>query len=123
MSIAEIFVAVSLQFHLPAGLLSSLCWVESRHNINAVHVDDNGSDSLGICQIKLDTAKDIGFKGTAKQLMSPETNIYYAAKYLARQRTRYHSIKKAVIAYNQGHAGQLTTTKYQRKVFARWKNY
>lgn len=122
-TVTTLFIIVSAQFNLPPGLLSSLCYVESRHDLNAYHSDDGRGNSVGICQIKIDTAKDLGFKGTEKELMKPENNIYYAGAYLQHQRTRYNgSITKAVIAYNIGHAGSLTTSKYQYKVFKQWRN-
>lgn len=120
-SLMAIFTAVTVQYGLPNNLLASLCYVESKHSVNAIHHDDGGADSLGICQIKLNTARDLGFRGTAKQLMEPKYNIKYAGKYLQKQMRRYHGqVNKAVIAYNQGHAGQLTTTRYQVKVFHQW---
>jgi hypothetical protein len=117
-----IFIAVSIQHKLPPGLLSSLCWVESKHVVTAIHHDDGDADSLGVCQVKLATAKDLGFKGTAKQLMNPSVNIQYSAKYLAKQLKRYKgNVAKAVISYNRGNARNLTTSKYQRTVFNKWR--
>jgi len=115
-----LFSATSAKFDLPTDLLASLCFIESSYNINAVHHDDGGEDSLGVCQIKLNTAKWLGFKGTKKQLMNPETNMYYAAKYLSYQIKRYHSVQRGVIAYNMGNAKNLTITKYSAKVFKKW---
>jgi soluble lytic murein transglycosylase-like protein len=123
MDITTAFFLVTLQFHLPQGLLSSLCYVESKHNPIAVHIDDGDGNSLGICQVKWSTARWLGFKGTEQDLMDPSTNIYYAGKYLAKQLQRYpNEINKAVIAYNQGHAN-LTTTKYQVRVFNTWEEW
>ncbi len=118
-----LFTSMSLQYHIPPGLLKSLCYVESKYKVTAVHKDDGpGGDSLGICQIKLSTAKEMGFKGNAKQLMQPHVNIKYAAKYLSKQLQRYGKINKAVIAYNRGNARNLTTSKYQIKVYKTWRD-
>jgi len=117
-----LFISAATQFSLPPGLLDSLCYVESKHDIKAIHFNDGGSNSVGICQIKRSTAKDLGFKGTEEDLMKPEINIYYAAAYLNHQIKRYGQIEKAVIAYNQGHAGKLTNTKYSKKVFKQWRS-
>ncbi len=113
---------MSAQNHLPANLLNSLCWVESKHNIAAIHHDDGNSDSVGICQIKLATAKSLGFIGTQKQLMGAKINIKYAAKFLAYQIKRYNgNVTKGIIAYNRGNAKGLTATKYSDKVLKQWK--
>jgi soluble lytic murein transglycosylase-like protein len=116
-----LFNTTSAEFKLPPNLLSSLCYIESTHNINAVHKDDGGGDSVGICQVKLKTAKWLGFKGTEKQLMYPKTNIYYAAKYLAYQKKRYGNITRAIVAYNIGNAKNLTRSKYSDKVIKQWR--
>jgi soluble lytic murein transglycosylase-like protein len=116
-----LFMMASAQNNLPQGLLSSLCYIESGHKVNAFHRHDGKGNSVGICQIKLATAKMLGFKGTEKQLMEPGTNITYAAKYLAKQIKRYHSMNKGIIAYNMGNAKNLTTSQYQVKVIQYWK--
>jgi len=116
-----LFTTTSKQFELPENLLSALCFVESSHRVSAIHKDDGDGNSVGVCQVKLSTAKWLGFKGTEKQLMNPKTNIYYAAKYLASQRKRYKSITKAIIAYNRGNAKGLTSTKYSDKVIKYWR--
>jgi len=116
-------MAATHTFNLPVGLIDSLCYVESKHDITKIHKDDGTSDSLGVCQVKWTTAHDLGFNGTPEQLMNPQTNIYYAAKYLSHQIARYHGdITKGVIAYNRGHAGRLTVTSYSSKVFKQWQS-
>lgn len=122
MGLIALFTAISIQLDLPPNLLSSLCYIESTHDIYAIHQDDGKSDSLGICQIKLETAKWLGFEGSREDLMLPENNIYYAGLYLKYQMARYNqSIAKAVISYNRGNAKGLTTSYYQAKVFKQWR--
>ena len=116
-------MTVSIQFGLPQGLLSSVCYVESNHNPNVVHYHDGRGASYGLCQIKLTSAKLVGFKGTEQDLMNPKVNAYYAGKYLQHQIIRYQSLRRGVIAYNLGHAGLLTSTKYQTKVYSTWAQY
>lgn len=117
----EFFTVFSLALGLPPGLLSSLCYVESKHNPAAIHHDDGGSNSIGICQIKLSTAKDLGFDGTEKDLLNPSDNILIAGLYLKHQINRYNSIQRGVIAYNKGNAKNLTSSRYQTKVFRQWR--
>lgn len=120
------FALTSQTFNLPPGLLSSLCYVESRHNVNAIHIDDGGSPSLGICEIKLHTARLLGFTGTQKDLMNANVNIYYAGKYLKQQLDRYKQNQfKAIAAYNAGsyRVDQIGATRnwlYVKKVVDVW---
>jgi len=116
-----LFYQASVTFHLPGGLLESLCYVESTHNVSAVHHDDGSSDSLGICQVKYRSAQWMGYDGSEKGLMRPSVNIYYAAKYLAYQMRRYDGdVTRAVVAYNRGNAKGLTHTDYSDKVMDAW---
>src|ERR1700677_2180751 len=118
MDIATLFLLMTIRFGLPPDLLSSVCFVETRHHAEAIHRDDGQGNSIGICQIKLKSAQTVGYKGSEEDLLKPEVNIYYAAAILKHQIDRYNGdVKKGVIAYNIGHAGLLTTTKYQAKVF------
>ena len=121
MNLTLYFLLTTTQFHLPPGLLESICYVESNHRTNVVHYNDGYGHSYGLCQIKLIAAQQVGFKGTTKQLMNPKTNIYYSGRFLHYQLKRYHSVNKAVIAYNKGNAKGLTTSQYQVKVYKKWK--
>ena len=121
--LAALFLSVSQNYNLPTQLLSALCYVESTHKVSAYHMDDGNSPSLGICQVKLGTARLLGFRGTEEQLMAPEVNIEYAGKYLNKQLSRYNQdVHKAVSAYNAGtwmtnDKGETKNRKYVAKVF------
>lgn len=119
-TILALFISNSIQFKLPEGLLSSLCYVESRHIASIVHKDDGTSHSYGICQVKFETAKYLGFTGTEVELLKPENNIYYAAKYLSKQIHRYNDITKGIVAYNRGNSLLLTRSSYSDKVIKHW---
>lgn len=120
------FAMTSNVYSLPPGLLSAICLVESGHSVEAIARNDGGSDSLGACQVKLGTAKMLGFKGTEKQLMAPNTNVKYAGKYLAYQLNRYNKdLPCAIAAYNTGtclkHNLQIVNKPYVNKVMVAWK--
>lgn len=115
-----LFLNVNYENKLPAGLLESICYVESKYDVKAYHKHDGIGNSVGLCQIKLSSARMVGFRGTEKDLMKPENNVRFAARYLSHQLKRYSGSKAhAVIAYNQGSARHLTSTAYSRKVFSR----
>lgn len=115
-----LFVTATINHKLPANLLSSICFIETRHTPNAIHYNDGGTNSYGICQVKLSTAKWLGYQGNEMGLLDPSTNVEFAARYLAYQLRRYGHVKQAVIAYNRGSAGQLISTVYSQKVFNKW---
>lgn len=103
---------------VPINLMKALCFVESGHKFNVRVFDTNGRYSLGVCQIQLRTAKDMGFTGKWRTLMLPEFNIFYAAKYLRHQYIKYgKNWERAVGAYNLGHwTAQRPNKKYVDKV-------
>lgn len=118
-----LFHSASVPFDLPDNLLASLCYVESTHNINAIHHHDGDGDSLGVCQVKLKTARWMGFDGSARELMDPSINAYYAAKYLAYQIERYDGdIQKALVAYNMGSSRGFSQSRYSKKVIKQWRS-
>lgn len=99
------------EFNLDVALLYAICTKESKCRINAINLDDarkalklqgKKEASTGLFQIKLNTAKMLGFKGTVKDLMKPKVNTWYAAKYLRHLYNRYGSTTKAISAYNAG---------------------
>lgn len=118
-----LFTVNTKQQNLPPGLLQSVCWVESKYNVSAIHHDDGNGDSLGICQVKYKTAKWLGFKGSEKYLMKPENNIKVSAMYLRYQLNRYKDVRRAITAYNRGNARGLTSSKYSDKVIRKWRDY
>lgn len=122
MSLASLFLTFSISLGLPTGLIDSVCYVESHHNIKAVRKQDGQKGKVqvpayGVCQIHYATAKLMGYKGSKEALMRPEINVYYAAKYLKYQLDRYdNDYAKAVTAYNQGSAHSDGLSPYFKKV-------
>lgn len=125
-ALALVFTTVTASLQLPVGLISAVCHVESNHKIHVVNYDDGGEDSLGMCQIKLSTARMVGFKGTREDLMEPIVNAYYAGRYLRMQIRRYDNyIPYGVAAYNAGKlkltpSKKIVNVKYVDKVFRAW---
>jgi len=103
-----------------AAALIAICDVESGGKTNAINQNDGGTASYGVCQIKYATAKQLGFRGTVSELwLNPDTNRYWAGKYLEKQYNRYKGdILKAISAYNCGRA--CNNKGYVRKVLSKW---
>jgi soluble lytic murein transglycosylase-like protein len=64
---------------VPEALVHRVILRESRYQ--AALVGRGGT--IGLMQIKLSTARSLGYTGTAEGLRDPETNLTYAVKYLA----------------------------------------
>lgn len=119
---ALLFATLTAHYQLPPKIISSICYVETRHQEDKINFSDGGSPSYGICQVKLETAQFLGFEGSEEELMDPEINIKYAAKYFRHQLDRYQgNVQKAIIAYNRGSAKNFTKTKYSDKVNNIWR--
>jgi soluble lytic murein transglycosylase-like protein len=64
---------------IPESLLHRVVMRESRYNPRAV----GSGGAMGLMQIKTSTARAMGYSGSASGLLDAETNITYAARYLA----------------------------------------
>lgn len=127
-ALALLFASVSHTYGLPPGLLSAVCWTESHHNAAAINPDDGTGDSIGLCQVQYATARQMGYRGSAKHLRDPKTNARYAGAYIRYQLDRYDGdILKAIAGYNAGsyivnRKGQTVNCQYVAQVLAAWQN-
>lgn len=64
---------------VPASLVHRVIMRESRYNPRAV----GRGGAMGMMQIKLATARGMGYTGSAQGLLDANTNLTYAVKYLA----------------------------------------
>ena len=64
--------------NLPENLLRRVIKRESAGDPRVIY-----KGNYGLMQIKLATARSLGYRGTAAGLLDPDTNMTYAAKYLA----------------------------------------
>lgn len=77
-----------------------------------------GAGEIGLMQLKCQTARGIGFKGSCKALYNPDTNLRYGMRYLRRALNR-----GSVGYYNAGiHAKRLpkAAKKYANQVASRY---
>ena len=64
---------------VPEALVHRVIVRESRYQ---PHLVGRGG-TIGLMQIKLSTARGLGYRGTAEGVRDPDTNLTYAVKYLA----------------------------------------
>lgn len=110
--------------HVPPMLLAGICDVESARHTRVINYNDGGANSYGLCQLQLRTARSVGFKGKASELLKPTVNMTIAAKLIHKLINRYpHKMDCAIAAYNYGScrlnlSGQIYNRSYVRKVHA-----
>jgi soluble lytic murein transglycosylase-like protein len=88
-------------YGLPEALAHAVVQVESNFRADAT----GAAGEIGLMQLKLSTARMMGYDGSAKALYDPETNIKYGMKYLAKaHELGGGSTCGTILRYNAGHA-------------------
>jgi soluble lytic murein transglycosylase-like protein len=98
---------------VPVELVHRVIVRESRYNASLV----GRGGTIGLMQIKLATARGLGYTGTAEGLRDPDTNLAYAVKYLAGAYRAAGGNHDRAVAYYAG--GYYYAAKRQRLAHAR----
>ena len=89
---------------VPIELAHAMIEIESRFrpNVKGAHGE------IGLMQIKPATARLVGFRGSAKALYDPETNIKYGMRYLAKAHRLggEKGVCGTILKYNAGHGAR-----------------
>src|SRR6187397_3028078 len=86
---------------VPEQLVHRIIRIESRGNAAVIN-----AGNYGLMQIRLGTAKGMGYAGDAKGLLDPDTNLTYAVRYLAgAYRAAGCNADRAVSYYQRGYYG------------------
>jgi len=84
---------------VPVSLVEHVIKRESGGNARAVH-----AGNYGLMQIRLGTARAMGYTGSAEGLLDPQTNMTYAVRYLAgAYRAAGGDENRAVALYARGY--------------------
>ena len=87
---------------VPTSLIHRVIMRESRYNPHAV-----SAGNYGLMQIRLGTARAMGYSGSASGLLDAETNMTYAVRYLAgAYRAAHGNEALAVALYARGYYGR-----------------
>lgn len=105
-------------YGVPVSLAHAVVKIESNFRPNTT----GRAGEIGLMQIKLSTARGLGYTGTAKALYEPDTNIRYGMKYLAgAHKLGNGSTCGTILKYNAGHGAKRmnpTSANYCAKVKA-----
>jgi soluble lytic murein transglycosylase-like protein len=86
--------------NVPEALVHRVIVRESKYQPDLV----GRGGTIGLMQIKLPTARSLGYKGDAQGLRDPDTNLAYGIKYLAgAYRVANHDHDRAVHYYASGY--------------------
>ena len=100
--ISSVAAAQASAAGVPASLVERVIRRESGGNPRAVH-----AGNYGLMQIKLGTARAMGYTGSAAGLLDPQTNVTYAVRYLAgAYRAAGGNESRAVALYSSGYYTQ-----------------
>ena len=95
--------SLSCRFGVDPRLVAAIVSTES-HFRRIVRVrEPDGRYSYGLMQVKAETARMMGFRGSPRRLYSPWLNLYYGIRYLKSRLQHYPFVWDAVSAYNAGH--------------------
>jgi soluble lytic murein transglycosylase-like protein len=99
----KIISSYAKTYGVPESLAHAVVRVESNYRPNA-----RGSHGeIGLMQIKPATARMMGYRGSAKGLYDPDTNIKYGMKYLAAaHELGGGSTCGTILKYNAGHGAR-----------------
>jgi len=112
-TIARWVYIYSQRFDLSPELVLALIAVESQFDHFAV----SNVGAHGLMQVMPFWKKELGSK--SDNLFEIETNIRYGCAILRLYKNRYHSLERALAAYN----GSLGSRRYPRKIFAVMKRF
>jgi soluble lytic murein transglycosylase-like protein len=102
---------------VPIALAHAVIRIESNYNAQIVH-----AGNYGLMQIKLATARSLGFDGSAAALLDPGTNLRYGLKYLGgAYQQAGGDLCVAIMKYQSGHRA-LRMTAANRKYCQRVKS-
>src|SRR5579871_2275656 len=98
---------------VPVALVHRVIIRESRYNAGLV----GRGGTIGLMQIKLATARGLGYTGSAEGLRDPDTNLAYAVKYLAGAYRAANGDHDRAVHYYAG--GYYYVAKHQRLAHGR----
>lgn len=95
---------------LPADIAEAVVFVESRYDSSVV----GRVGEIGVMQVRPETAKMLGFRGSLTELAELEINIHYGVIYLGKAwRLAGGDLCRALMKYRAGHGEEVMTPRSQ----------
>ena len=111
----EMIRAAAISHDIKPEIALGLVDVESTFKPN---VEKDGN--YGLMQIRIGTARSMGFRGSASDLMKPENNLEYGLRYLSYCRDKHEDVTLMLGCYN----GSVSTkNRYAKRVLRAAEKY
>ncbi len=97
----------SKEHNVEINLIKAIVFTESSGKSSGYDYEKYANEnSYGLGRILLSTARDMGFKGTAIDLLNPKINLYYTTKYIRFWLDKgNNNMSLAISSYNSGFKG------------------
>jgi soluble lytic murein transglycosylase-like protein len=96
----KIIAKYARTYGVPVSLAHAVIRVESNYKPKA----RGSAGEIGLMQLKLQTARGLGYRGSARGLYNPSTNLRYGMAYLGQARKLGgKSVCGTILKYNAGH--------------------
>ena len=103
----ELIARYAAENDVPISLAHAVVSVESNYNPTL----RGSAGEIGLMQVKLQTARGMGYRGSAKGLYDPATNIRYGMQYLGKARQLAGGdLCGTILKYNGGHGAKRMTS-------------
>jgi soluble lytic murein transglycosylase-like protein len=97
---STIINSYAVSYGVPVALANAVVRVESNYQPNMT----GSAGEIGLMQIKLETARGLGYTGSREALYNPDTNIRWGMKYLAgAHKLGNGTTCGTILRYNAGH--------------------
>lgn len=97
---ADLIAKEAARAGVPVELAHAVVFIESSYRPDVT----GSAGEVGLMQIKPATARDMGFRGSTRDLYDPATNLRYGMKYLAGAKARGGGTTcGTILKYNAGH--------------------
>lgn len=96
---SSLISSYAVSYGVPVSLAKAVVRIESNYQPNMT----GSAGEIGLMQIKLETARGLGYTGSRQALYNPETNIRWGMKYLAGAHDLGNSTCGTILRYNAGH--------------------
>lgn len=101
--LSKLVATVARKHGVPVALAKAVVTVESNYNPRA----RGGVGEVGLMQIRPQTARGLGYRGTIKTLYAPKVNLEWGMRYLAKAHDLAGGdVCGTILRYNAGHGAR-----------------